>query len=149
MPTKKKTKKPHQKHSPPNRKKARGIKKAQNTENAFCAWNTNYIDCGGRWSWNNIDPKIWWDYICKARDDFKTMKWSEIIGKHHHPIDVCKIIPEAQKRLEEINQHDTDVLYSFTIGGSSRIWGIRERSTFKVLWWDPDHEIYPVDKRYT
>lgn len=119
-----KYRKPSKKQVPNRQKKARGKKKAKNTADAFCIWDTNSIDCGGKWSWNTINPKTWWAHICPAREKFKSMKWSEIIGDRHHPIDVCNIITEAQKRLEEIDQHDTDVLYSFAIGGLPRIWGI-------------------------
>jgi len=142
-------KKPSRKYFPSKKKMARGGKKAKKNDDAFCVWDTTCIDCGGKWSWNEIDPKVWWQYICPARENFQSMRWSEIIGNRHHSIEVSEIIPEAQRRLEEISQHDIDFLCSFALGNLPRIWGIRDRRLFKVLWWDPKHEICPVDKPNT
>lgn len=142
-------KKPTQKKYPANQCSPRGIKKAEKNEDSVLVWDTKLIDTGGPWSWNNITGCDWWEHICPAKHNFSTMKWSEIVGDRHHPIDVEQIIPEAQKRLEEIQNEDIDSLYSFAIGGKPRIWGIRDRNIFRVLWWDPDHEICPAPKKYT
>lgn len=142
-------KKPSQVQKPENKKKARGKEKGRNPENLSCVWDTSCVDCEGAWSWTEVDPRLWWDHICPARENFCSMKWGEITGNGNHPIDVDNIIPAAQRRLEEIGQGDTDVLYSLRIGGRRRIWGIRELNTFRVLWWDPNHEIYPVNLRNT
>jgi len=77
------------------------------------------------------------------------MKWSEILGDRHHRVFVSDIIRKAQDRLVEIEQSDIDQLYSLAISGDKRIWGIRDRHIFKVLWWDPKHEICPSLLRHT
>ena len=53
---------------------------------------------------------------------------------------------EAAKRLTGLNLDSYDVLYSLTITGKQRVWGImiEETDTFQLLWYDSQHEIYPV-----
>lgn len=144
-----KKKKPKQRITISGKNTPRGIEKAQSNEDVCLVWHTNTIDCGGRWCWKNIDPFVWWDHLFPARTSFSSMKWCEIHGDRHHAIPVSKIIKEAQERLREIEQDDVEELYSLAIGGERRIWGIRDGIVFKVLWWDPKHEIYPSLKRHT
>lgn len=80
--------------------------------------------------------------------------WGDILTatagrKHHtqsHPMPVARLVKEASKRLTELNLDSCDVLYSLTITGKQRVWGImaEETGTFQLLWYDPQHEIYPV-----
>ena len=53
---------------------------------------------------------------------------------------------EAAKRLTGLNLDSYDVLFSLTITGKQRVWGImiEETDTFQLLWYDSQHEIYPV-----
>ena len=89
---------------------ARGIKKAEKYDDTFLAWHTDTIDIDGKWSWNKINPKTWFRYICPAKYNFSKMRWSEIVGDRHHSINIHKIILEAQKRLTEIEQDDVDTI---------------------------------------
>ena len=80
--------------------------------------------------------------------------WGEILtttsGRKHntqsHPMPVEILNKEAAKRLTELNLDSYDVLYSLTITGKQRVWGImiEETDTFQLLWYDSQHEIYPV-----
>ena len=80
---------------------------------------------------------------------FESMMWKEILGPKNHPICIGQITPAAQRRLTELNQDDTDELISLTIEGQLRIWGKKQGLAFMVLWWDPNHEVYPVSLRHT
>lgn len=69
----------------------------------------------------------------------------------HHEIPISSLPQAAQtslsnRRLDEIVSDD---LYRFRLNGTARLWGFREGDTFHVLWWDPDHEVYPSSKRHT
>lgn len=80
--------------------------------------------------------------------------WGEILtttsGRKHntqsHPMPVEILDKEAAKRLTELNLDSYDVLYSLTITGKQRVWGImiEETGTFQLLWYDSQHEVYPV-----
>lgn len=81
---------------------------------------------------------------------FETMAWNEIERNgQSHFMPPSIISKTAQSRLAEINQDDADNLFSLRLTGTERIWGIRDRHVYKILWWDPDHKVYPVSKKNT
>lgn len=97
--------------------------------------------------------------IKRILEAFKTregMTWKDIYnesggknkGKNNHPITIDRLIPEAQKRLNEIRQ-DTDTLFSLRVNGKFRIWGEILDGVFSVIWIDAEHEICPSNKKHT
>jgi len=50
-----------------------------------------------------------------------------------------KVLP----RLDEL----TDDLFSLRLEGDMRIWGIRLGRVLQLVWYDPRHEVYPLDDR--
>lgn len=147
--SKRKKKKPFQEVHPSSERQPRGIKKAQRIESNLIAWHLRIVDQEGRWGWNRVDQTTFWKEIFLKISDFETMTYSEILGKDNHEIPISNIIREAQIRLKEIEQDDVDHLVSLHITGKKRIWGIRDQNIFKVLWWDPNHEICPSAKKHT
>ena len=74
------------------------------------------------------------------------LTWHEILvtsKTRNHSVLVSKLCPEAKKRLTEILQDDIDEVVSLRLSGRERVWGIRQAGVFKVLWWDPKHEVCP------
>ncbi len=81
--------------------------------------------------------------------NFESMTWGEIDrnGKSHlMPLD--KIEKKARERLKE-RELDDQELYSFHLSARERIWGIREIDAYYIIWWDPEHTVYPVQKKHT
>ncbi len=144
-----KKKKPAQNIKPTTRRSPRGLNKAQQVELQPIAWHLRIVDKNGRWGWKDINQSTFWDIIFPKIRHFETMTYNEVLGKTHHEIPVYEIINEAQKRLKEIEQDDTDQLVSFHIDGKKILWGIRDQNIFKVLWWDSQHEICPAKKKHT
>jgi hypothetical protein len=91
-------------------------------------------------------------YIHGKLAQFETMTWAEINHPNTgcHPIKIKDLCSEAQKRLTELKViRFEEELFSLRLSGKERLWGIRERHFFKILWWDPRHEVYPVSKKHT
>ena len=80
--------------------------------------------------------------------DFESMTWKDVTGKENHFIAVEQISGEAQKRLAEIDVKEAD-LFSMRFSAKERAWGVRDKAIFRFLWWDPEHKIYPVEKKNT
>jgi hypothetical protein len=82
---------------------------------------------------------------------FECNTWRELLAqgggkKRHHYMPVDEICKDAQVRLSEINQDDIDQqLFSFRIDQKKRLWGIVDRHILKILWWDPEHQVYPMN----
>jgi hypothetical protein len=67
--------------------------------------------------------------------------------KHHeHPI--SRLGPEATARLANLKLDEVvgEDLFRFRLTGKQRLWGFITDGTFHVLWWDPEHEVFPVSK---
>jgi hypothetical protein len=140
-------KKPKTNFQPSITKEATHTKNPEGYQNQFIAWHFECMDMSGSWPCNittlqNIQNRL---------HEYERMKWSGL-GGSSHPLPVNKIIPKAQKRLFDLGYVDYETLYQFDIkNGNSkqRLWGLRTENIFKILWWDPKHEIYPVEKRHT
>ena len=86
--------------------------------------------------------------------EWERVTWGDILtttagrksNTQSHPIPVEKLDKEAARRLTELHLDSYDVLYSLTITGKQRVWGImiEETGTFQLLGYDPRHEVYPV-----
>lgn len=108
---------------------------------------------GGDWGWglNSNSSRRWWSRIFPKLKELENLTWAQLAlpsgdkkrGNHHHSIPVEKLNPKAQRRLREIGQNDTDDLYSLRLSNKERIFGIREGRVFKILWYDPNHEVCP------
>lgn len=83
---------------------------------------------------------------------FESMTWNEILtaaGHQNHLIPVTQLCHEAQARLEAMGQSDLDALLSLRISARERLWGILQGAVLRVLWWDPQHQVYTVEQRHT
>jgi len=82
----------------------------------------------------------------------ETMTWAEIVKnkKKNHAVRVDRLCSAARRRLTDLRQEDVDELFSIgNLGSTLRLWGIRDRNVFKVLWFDPDHRVCPSRLRNT
>lgn len=115
----------------------------------YPVWRVAFIDYEGKWGFDKLNkPNILKSILSKLKD-FEGMKWREIEGDENHIISVAKISKDAKKRLTDINKSDHQDLFSFRLTGKKRLWGIRIREEFYILWWDPNHTVYPVKKKHT
>lgn len=83
--------------------------------------------------------------------------WKEILGQRtgnftrhrkHHDQPVESIVQEAQDdyaaaKLDEV--FGDDPIFRFRLTGEQRLWGFRRGRVFHVVWWDPNHLVYPTE----
>jgi hypothetical protein len=80
------------------------------------------------------------------------MTWREILfdgARSHHQPGVWQLCKEARERLEAIGYGDLQRIVSLRLSGAERVWGVMEEGVLRLLWWDPEHQVYPVAKRGT
>ena len=109
-------------------------------------WHFRHLDHDEPFGWHVCDRETLVRTILVRARSLETMSWRELREQdllHHYRID--KVCPEARRRLEQIGQADIDELYSLRIEKRRRVWGVRDRLYFRVLWWDPDHAIHPMN----
>jgi len=112
-------------------------------------WHIGALDVDGPWGWNVIQKGFFFDEVLPKMRNFESMFWKDILGKNNHEVSVSKISTVAQKRLARIDLDDTEQLVSLRLTGKQRIWGIRVYNILRILWWDPNHQVYPSRLRHT
>ena len=105
------------------------------------------MDLAGEWSCHEIlQRRLLHRGLVDRLQSFESMTWREIErdGKHH-PMSHVAISAKARRRLAELPHVDPELLYSLRITQRRRLWGIRQGRVFRILWWDPEHTVYPMD----
>jgi hypothetical protein len=111
------------------------------------SWRIGDVELEGPWGWGTIPPekarlihvflsaleKLTWGIACHG-------------GKPVRQVKVKDAPAEARKRLEETGRDDVESLTELHLGGLSRIWGVRRGSACHLLWWDPEHKVWPSRK---
>jgi hypothetical protein len=85
--------------------------------------------------------------------EFARMPWEDIVavdgGSKHHFHPIATIEPKARNDLARIkvDRLVNEELFRFSITSKGRLWGWKQDNTFHVVWWDPEHKVYPVPPR--
>lgn len=118
------------------------------------SWTCDDPDRDGQWESGTLrdwGEEAWQQDIVPKLNEFSKLTWAEVESmssdtghRMHHLMDTEAIADEAQYRLVEIEK-ENDTIYRFRLGNLPRLWGFRIVAEFQVLWYDPKHEIYPVD----
>lgn len=114
--------------------------------NSSISWHFRYVDYGGPYGWDACEISHLKETIMDRVRSFETMTWRELRSRdllHTHPL--ANVSLDAKRRLAEIEQDDVEALVSLRVEKRRRIWGIQDRLYFRVLWWDPEHRVYPMN----
>lgn len=113
-------------------------------------WRFGMLDLKGCWGWEKIEKRDQLLEIVEKLKNFETMTWGEIDSSNkNHLIPCDKITREARDRLAQLKLDDMEDIYSIRLKSRERIWGKREIEAFYIIWWDPDHTVYPVSPKNT
>ena len=129
------------------KKKARLGADPGEAERSRPVWHVGSMDWDGPYGWAALtDPALVRELWERLRA-FESMSWVEIEQQGgSHNVEIAKLSAEARQRLVELRQDDVDELFSLRMTGRRRVWGFREANVLRFLWWDPDHQVCPVDK---
>jgi hypothetical protein len=86
--------------------------------------------------------------------DVSASSWSELRGQRvdgrprNHSQEIATLCPEAQQLLAR-GPYDGlgGDLFRFRLMNAARLWGYKFDEVFYVLWWDPEHRVYPLEPR--
>ncbi len=106
----------------------------------------------GIWGWHllsDVDARRVLDLMC----DMAALTWNEVRQqtssghKRHHYQEVSSLCPEARDRVIEQGLDDmSERMFRFRLDGSGRLWGYEiGDGVFHIVWWDPDHKVYPTE----
>lgn len=141
-------KKPHLQQSLIAQLTAKAPRASENPESyrdSRPVWRVSFMDMSGDWGWHGLTNDAW-RQVQSRLTGFEGRTWKEIEQQQscgEVPVDaICK---EAQARLLEIGREGNDTLRHLRINGASRVWGVREAHVLYLLWWDPNHTVYPMN----
>lgn len=108
-------------------------------------WRLSAIDVDGPFGWRRLSSaegeRIW-----RRLAAYERLTWDEILGHHNHRNSVGGFSRAARDRLRELNLDDYEELVSLRVTGRNRIYGFLDENAYHILWWDPDHQVYPSQK---
>lgn len=93
---------------------------------------------------DGYDAKSHFHTVAKKLRQYQSMTWNEILSRDH-PVEVThpRFTERARRRLGELRLEEFDSIWRLALNGKPRLWGIRYRDVFYVLWWDPEHQVCP------
>ncbi len=113
------------------------------------SWKFKDTDHDGPFSWSNLsEPEKVAEVVTKLRE-FEGKHWEEIKRTGSHPIPIHKLDKSARDRLQKLRLDEFDELMSFRLTGTNRAWAYwlpEQQNIMRLLWWDPDHKVCPVEK---
>lgn len=114
-------------------------------EGHHVVWRFSAADSGGKWRWLAIDDKNLREFATRL-PSFETSDYRDRreLWSIHPQTSLSK---DAKDRLLEISRDDEERLISFHVGNRERVWCTEHNGIMCVLWWDPNHEVYPTAKR--
>jgi len=118
-------------------------------DSQYPLWAFRGFDNDGDWCWSTVCGPDAASFLQRLRD-YEGMTWAQIKrASHCHFVEPSEIIRRAQKRLVALGKQETNSLFSMSVAGKPRIWGILREHVMFALWWDPNHEIWPSQKKHT
>lgn len=114
-------------------------------------WRLGFHDDDGDWALSSASRNQMVNLLDKLVS-YESMKVGEIFSpdsEHGKAYEVASMPPHAQERLREIGHDDEDKLHRLRCSGVARLYGIMRENVFHILWWDPEHQVWPSAKRNT
>jgi tetrahydromethanopterin S-methyltransferase subunit G len=100
--------------------------------------------------WHVID-NIKFEEIRRRLSELEKLTWGEILiqQKHwNHTVQTEKLCKQAKDQLIEMRMDDLDEIVSLRLSNLERVWGVRLEGAMTLLWWDPDHSVWPTQPRH-
>lgn len=116
------------------------------------SWRFGLVDQDGPWPLSACTGEEMHDVVDKLRS-FESMTCPELERNgetlKHYAVEDLPTAKAAQ-RLVELRLDDQTRISRLRLAGKPRLYGFMDDdSTFHIVWWDPEHEVWPSTKRNT
>ena len=131
------------------RKRPAAVEDADDWREWRPSWAFSRLDLDGcRWSWGQVDRETLLQILDRLKGH-ETLKWKELLlEKSNGSIDISheRLAAEAKARFEHLKLHERfDAIWKLRVDGPGRVWGVRIGATLHLVWWDPEHSVYPMN----
>lgn len=129
---------------------------SQEYDKTKCIWTFDRIDKDGEFAFDTSRKDFDSKFVFEKMIAYNSMTWAKIKNqthdkgksKHHYIKDTKNLSKVCQDRIKKMELYEeTDNLFSFALNNKIRIFGLVQSGIFHVLWYDPNHEIYPSHKK--
>ncbi len=126
------------------------VPSVEDANQAQVVWSFYHFD-NEDWRHSDTDWHVSFAEVAERLGQYSRRTWAEIASdpKRDHPCEPASLCPEAQRKLLALGFDTVDQVFRFRFDGTQRLWGFRDRQYFIALWWDPDHQVYPVELKNT
>lgn len=116
------------------------------------SWRFGMADRDGPWTLASCDGATLHEVMAKLRD-FESMTCAELERGgdplKHYDVDSLPT-KQARERLTQLKLDDQTLISRLRLNGKQRLYGFMdEDNTFHVVWWDPEHEVWPSPLKHT
>jgi len=129
----------------------RALPDTGNSGDRIC-WRFRHADHEGPWCFHETANGDLCDVLAQLAQ-FESMKVGELFPGGGYPGKDYNVeeIPtsQAHERLDAIGLADMTKISVLRLGGQPRLYGFRDGNVFHVVWWDPQHEIWPSRLKHT
>jgi hypothetical protein len=114
-------------------------------------WRFTHVDHDSRWGFDGMEPAVLCEVLRKLAD-CESMTVAELRNSwrlfkdYDLPGGLCK---DALDRLTTMRRDDMTKIQRLEFTGLQRLYGFLEGNIFHVVWWDPQHEVYPSKLKNT
>jgi hypothetical protein len=106
----------------------------------------------GSWGWHLLTETSA-QQLLEFLFEMGRLSWNEIrqqragAHKRHHSQPTSSLCKEARDRITDLEYDDiAEGMFRFRLAGTRRLWGFETGDgVFHVIWWDPDHQVYPTE----
>lgn len=112
------------------------------------AWRISRIQLIDPYGWHDLDA----EGILRIKGRLASLErstWRDIFvrdARHNHQIGVSDLKCPIAKLWMQKNLPDQPALWTIRVGAKGRIWGILSEKAYQIIFWDPDHLIWPIPK---
>jgi hypothetical protein len=114
-------------------------------------WRFTHVDHDGRWGFDQMEPAVLCEILrklahCESMTVAELRKSGRLFKDYDLPGGLCK---DALERLTVMGRDDMTKIQRLEFTGLQRLYGFLDGNVFHVVWWDPQHEVYPSKLRNT
>jgi hypothetical protein len=128
-----------------------GLPGSSNSEDRLC-WRFTHVDNDGPWGFGSLNATAIGGLLAQLVQ-FEKMTVHEAFHQGDYPGKCYDLeaLPnaKARERLECLKLADQTKIWRLRIGGPGRLYGFLTSNVFHVVFWDPEHEIWPSQLRNT
>ncbi|WP_406731779.1 hypothetical protein [Streptomyces sp. NBC_01794] len=120
------------------------------SEDRVC-WRFSHVDHDGRWGFDRMDTVTLCEVLTKlAACESMTLNELRTTRRFFTEYrDLSRLCKDAVVRLDELGFGDATEIQRLEFTGKQRLYGFLVANVFHVLWWDPEHEVYPSKLKHT